>query len=961
MAVACSTAGARSGVRVAAGCACGSRARPTASHATSTTRWSSRPASSCASRKKEYENVPGTRLYRLMRMYRLSHLDAIADMTAIIDLASMHKRLIMTDMTELLARKDALAAISSHATMTTKQKRDAMQTALHMPSRYADLNLASLQKPPAPPMAAPVSIHTLEPHLKRLLEVAAASIAKTRLNLTTCKAFVQTYASTRIQCMVRGRLTRHAHVHDVITFWGCAEMAAAVRLQLLVRRRQATARVHRARSAWWARRRGVAILHLQRIARGYLARQHYAEARANVRAARTSAAVLRLQCWWRSLTAQAFVARRRRTVHAELDHRHRHASATTIQRYYRGYEGRRTLRRLRMEASLSEPVRALATQYMATGDLWAFLRAVDHDYRRFLHDKQDEEENATTFVQKFLREKHMLEEKAIQAWHVSRALESPVLQRYERTASAYTTASSPERPSHSSSPPRPPAATCILSQSRSPSPERQGSPSKPVAPASLFAPEASPDEVALGRLAPESADLPDKYSPKLLRLAMAEGYSLPEVIAGLRGLEAQGRSIRSIKLLLRELRRRTPLMRNSFRSERVVRAAEPVRDRPVLAMLSSKSSPTALRSPTALPTSTKEAPFATKTEIQTYILHALPSGIKEPIAKFLFVAGLFIFVPPTIDARGNLAAQHDPWLASRESNPHLRAYLRMPPGLLKVRREQLLTSALDGSCAILKSHGLVHARDLAPYDVAHLVDWKIPLTLAQSIFWLFQSLIEMARNVRPTTLVRRLHTETKRPTTQDTEVFEGGFSPRADTPAIVARARLEDEVGLFADMKARLEAQVLSPVAMSHSIYELLFQAVFVTLPVHADDLETYGSHHLDAFVHMLVAPQMDVLSTQRLLKKRCERASAVARDYSNVFRDAGCHVVRDIVHRQLNAFQLPMGLDEQVRVLVGRLVFASPTPQRRSTPDLVPLTRPMSSTSVDTVSTPSRANHGSE
>ena len=127
--------------------------------------------------------------------------------------------------------------------------------------------------------------------------------------------------------MVRGRLTRRTHVYDVITFWGCAEMAAAVCLQLLVRRRQAMARVHRVRSAWWAHHRGVAIVHLQRIARGYLARQHYAQALADVRAARVATAALRLQCWWRSLTAKAFVAQRRRTVYAELDHRHRHVQA----------------------------------------------------------------------------------------------------------------------------------------------------------------------------------------------------------------------------------------------------------------------------------------------------------------------------------------------------------------------------------------------------------------------------------------------------------------------------------------------------------------------------------------------------------------------------------------------------------------------------------------------------------
>ncbi|OQR95051.1 hypothetical protein ACHHYP_00481 [Achlya hypogyna] len=937
--------------------------------------------------KKEYENVPGTRLYRLMRLYRLSLLDAIQEMAATIELAVAHKRCITTDLAELTRRKELLASLSASDTLGIKQKRDAMHSTQHMISRYADLNVTSLQVPPGEPGPTPVALQALEPHLARLLELVLAAITKTRFNLSTCKTFVQMYAMTRIQCIVRGRLERVRLTHDLVTFWCCAEMGAAVRLQSLFRRLRAAAKVEAMRSEWWATHRGQAAVHLQRLARGFVARQSTHRLVVSRKAGRRSAALVVLQCWWRVIQAQTAVATRRQAHRAAMDVRLRHKSATNIQRVYRGLEGRRALRRLRIEASLSEPVRALAAQYIASGDLWAFLRAVDNDYRRFLHERRDEEENATTFVKTFVTEKRALEERAIQAWHVSRAMESPVLQRQERTASAYASSSSPTRRTHSPERPHHPLSPLRTScqalgtsstlgsssthgsysahgspptedspsplDSLSPgSPGRQPSPPKPVAPTSIFSPEASPEEIQLGRLAPESIDLPDKYSAKLIRAAMAEGYSLPEVIAGLRGLEAQGKSIGSFKLLLRELRGRAPLMLNPFRSERAVRAAEPPKRRPIHTLWSKK--PIA-----AAPAreATNDRGVSVETEAQQYVLASLPAKAKEPIAKFLFVAGVRSFVPPMIDG-GDTLPPVDPWWTGDRLNPAFVAYLQMPSGLLKVRREQLVTQALETTFKTLKARGIVHAQDLVPLNVDHVIAWSVPEGLARSMFDLLQTLLGMTHNGRPATVLRQLQA-TARPSTQDTVAYDAVFSPRTETPVVLAKAYLDKELHLFLDMKARIQEQVLAPVAMTSSIYELLFQATFTTIPLHAEDLVSYSSAHLDAFVHQLVAPTLDVNGTQRLLKKRSQRAAAIARDFSNVFRAAGCHVVRDIVHRQLHVFQLPPGLDEQVRTLVGRLVFASPTPHRRGSPahNLAPLARPTSSSSTrsNSPATPTR------
>ncbi len=52
-----------------------------------------------------------------------------------------------------------------------------------------------------------------------------------------------------------------------------------------------------------------------------------------------------------------------------------------------------------------------------TGDLWAFLRAVDNDYKTFLREREAEEENAAHFITHVIRERTAHEERQLQVCH----------------------------------------------------------------------------------------------------------------------------------------------------------------------------------------------------------------------------------------------------------------------------------------------------------------------------------------------------------------------------------------------------------------------------------------------------------------------------------------------------------------------------------------------------------------
>ena len=98
-----------------------------------------------------------------------------------------------------------------------------------------------------------------------------------------------------------------------------------------------------------------------------------------------------------ALRSTLMVAKRQRE-----DMTQRHACATDINRMARGFIARRTRRARRVELTLGPRVRELCEKFIAKGDLFQFLEAVNHDYE--LHMAQQAElrmlevENATTFI-----------------------------------------------------------------------------------------------------------------------------------------------------------------------------------------------------------------------------------------------------------------------------------------------------------------------------------------------------------------------------------------------------------------------------------------------------------------------------------------------------------------------------------------------------------------------------------
>ncbi|RHY31239.1 hypothetical protein DYB32_003660 [Aphanomyces invadans] len=412
-------------------------------------------------------------------------------------------------------------------------------------------------------------------------------------------------------------------------------------------------------------------------------------------------------------------------------------AAVDVQRVFRGHCGRVKARQRKIESNLSEPVRQLVSELQTTGDLWAFVQAVDNEYRHFDRERRDEEENA-------------------------------------------------------------------------------------------------------------------------------------------RGLEAQGKTTRNVKLVLRELKRRTPLMLNALKSERVVRQSR------------QKSPPKHVPPPSVVldsaalshPPSSDGLAVVDDKMVATFLAQMLPDGVNEPMGKVIFAAAMLAFVPPLVDVDGaSSVVLADPWTSS--PNSHFAAYVKAPSALLQhhidsrhVRRQQ---------SAVPPSRVKSAARAIAS-----------PMTMRSS--------------------------------TADTILYDltsRGVTPASspdDDPPSHGMSEIQCQ---FLDMKARIEATALTPVEMDSSLFDLFFQALFVVLPLDEATTQTPTSEamnpcHLDSFVYQLLDPALTMHASHRLLKRRSQRTATMARAYSNAFKAANCHCV----HRSLDAFHVPDVLAEQVRACIGKVLF---------------------------------------
>ncbi|ETV95548.1 hypothetical protein H310_10992 [Aphanomyces invadans] len=886
--------------------------------------------------RKEYENVPGTRNFRRMHQYRMSLADAIAEYSAAIAAANAHKKVVSLELVEVASRRKRLdegrfPPSAGGKALSKKELQDVQQ----MMSAYSDLTTHLNGRPPGfVASTIPVAVHVLGPHLDLLHAQLSATIQNAKANIQGCKAFVYAMAATRIQAIARGRQLRILHARTLVTMWFRGEFAAAVTLQCFTRRNRARQYVAERR-----RRRHqcvckIASIHVQRTVRGFLGRRAAAAKRLSLRQVKEAKAVVTLLCWVRCLAAfrQAKVQKDLRD--ADRRRIRRQEAAVDVQRVFRGHCGRVKARQRKIESNLSEPVRQLVSELQTTGDLWAFVQAVDNEYRHFDRERRDEEENASTFVNTVLRERMLHQERSLLAWHASRAMASPVVAHQRRLDSAYE---SPLPSVTSSASVSSPHGTISNSSGSMNS-------GGVVAPHSLFE-MASEDAIHLHQIAPETIDLPDKYPPHVIRHAMAQGYAVEEVVAALRGLEAQGKTTRNVKLVLRELKRRTPLMLNALKSERVVRQSR------------QKSPPKHVPPPSVVldsaalshPPSSDGLAVVDDKMVATFLAQMLPDGVNEPMGKVIFAAAMLAFVPPLVDVDGaSSVVLADPWTSS--PNSHFAAYVKAPSALLQIRREQLVTAAIAPYEQVLKKNEIVHGGDLDRYanTLRQLQTWNVPGGLAQCIVLVLKNCRRRqhhidSRHVRrqqsaatvPPSRVKSAARAiaspmTMRSSTADTILYDltsRGATPASspdDDPPSHGMSEIQCQ---FLDMKARIEATALTPVEMDSSLFDLFFQALFVVLPLDEATTQTPTSEamnpcHLDSFVYQLLDPALTMHASHRLLKRRSQRTATMARAYSNAFKAANCHCVKDIVHRSLDAFHVPDVLAEQVRACIGKVLF---------------------------------------
>uniref|UniRef100_K3WGE0 Uncharacterized protein n=1 Tax=Globisporangium ultimum (strain ATCC 200006 / CBS 805.95 / DAOM BR144) TaxID=431595 RepID=K3WGE0_GLOUD len=395
--------------------------------------------------------------------------------------------------------------------------------------------------------------------------------------------------------------------------------------------------------------------------------------------------------------------------------RHIVGSVVTIQRMYRGFRDRLQWKRIRLLNTLSPPVRVLVDHFLVSGNFWGFVLEIDTAYRRFEHDKRVEDEDALTFVSTLLRQRKREEDQMMQ---------SPIVHGAHQTQSAYLSAS----PASSSS-----LSTDSLAASSTDSSLSQTLLESPMA----------ADLIALSPNKRKTDVFPTDLPPKVIRHAMAQGFALDEIIAVLRGLQAQKKDIQDVHLVVKALAQRTPLMTNPWKSERLARhEACPRYNGPGDEKNNEDDSRHTNRSYAVqkqkpmLGHHIKKAPKnpALRKQPEPFVsenlIASIPGGLNAPIARILFVAALKSFDPDADGDGGAFTLPEDFTIDPFQS------YLQLENPLLKIRREH---RALEASKPFLAQ--FTENRCLTGYDVLYnvrgvdeLVSWKIPRPLALSIY-----------------------------------------------------------------------------------------------------------------------------------------------------------------------------------------------------------------------------------
>ncbi|ETK88044.1 hypothetical protein F441_07792 [Phytophthora nicotianae CJ01A1] len=540
------------------------------------------------------------------------------------------------------------------------------------------------------------------------------------------------------------------------------------------------------------------------------------------------------------------------------------ASAILIQRVYRGLRDRMSLKRIKIRRSLTDRVGALVDKFIVSGDFWGFILEIDADYRRFMHKIAEEEEDAATFLSNVIRQRKHDEDQMMQDWFTASALQNPLVSGIDQVKKTYTN-------------------------------EEGISSGSSVSQAMLQSPLVE-DLMALSPNKKKDDIFPPDFPPKIIRQAMAKGFAVNEVIAVIRGLQAQRKDIEDGNLVVATLQERSPLMTNPWTSERVLRASR------------SSEKPRVHPIPVTKPICKHLKKVVGKRQANLFIsanlLESIPGGMNAPVARLLLVAGLRCYDPGNRGEKGGFK------LCGGGNSELFQSYLNTESPLVKIRTEQQTMEAVKPFLNILLENRCYTAYDIL-YNVrgvGELISWNIPRPLAKSIYCVIQAIQAQSSHVSRRNIVREVRVSA------DFERFlKTGGRKREELPSLDPKTAKKDlkspektdqnaeaeASSALMQVQSRLESDVLGlPLQnISISACELLFKAAFLT---DTEDPATTSTYH--NFLHLLLEFQVsgDTEAMRQLIAARVVRAKAIADDHTSIFQLFGVATASDLVTNDL-------------------------------------------------------------
>ncbi|TMW56409.1 hypothetical protein Poli38472_006419 [Pythium oligandrum] len=706
---------------------------------------------------------------------------------------------------------------------------------------------------------------TLLPDVTSRVAKANEIITTEERNLKIIEAFVRDKAVRKLQSSGQEYLRGKRWRSIWITFKEDAQFAAAVVIQSLVRMYRCK---KRKRFLLELRDRESMMSAAERLRRFFrrllLARQIQAKlqqeaalqkAAANKQLALNKLRVVvdriacRLTLWrWKEIQRQATAHDQQKTL----------ASVILIQRMCRGFRERISYRRIRYRRLLSTRVRGLFDRFITNGDLWSFLFEVDADYRRFEDDKKMEEQDASTFVSTLLRQKRAAEDQMMQEWFTASALESPIVKGAQTTKSTW---SSTEKESFSTD--------------------------DTLSHAILNSPMASD----LSSLSPNSQDdvFPYNLPPMVVRYAMCEGFPLGEIVAVMRGMIAEGKNVNDTKSVVKILRKRAPLMRDSWKPERVFRKElrPEVSEAPVKLTNPTNSNPA--NSKATQPIKKRKRPLAARdaTFVSGNLLESIPGGLNGSIDRLVLVASLKSFDPTAAGGDGAfvfpIEASADLW----------RCYLSMEPSLIKIRREQQALHASSPYLRLLKEKQCLTAIEVLNrvQGIEEMVVWGVPRPLVMAIYDVIEQIHRQSVNISDRSIKRQMRVSAQfeafwKKRQHCVEVMQQFEEPQPET------SNNDDIEQLQAALSEAIKRDVLN--LPLHSIdmatEDVLFKAFFLVCH-YSCDVESMAQHaandlsrsYYDYFLREMVLSQRqgDVEQVEKLVRVRMETARTLAVTWS--------------------------------------------------------------------------------